>query len=358
MGDNIEDQSGILEVPKLIKLAEENSLQNSTVTFVNGSNGKVTNEVVQVTSWAKLVEKEMMTGSSSSSPSKIKVSKPVPVNNKYNFSKNRSKRGMKKMVIHNSTSDNKGNIWLFWNASTTQPTVISMSSQMVTVSVGDVLVSGVHAHVKLVQRIFLWSEMEMISEMNKPWIILGEFNAILTPYEKVGGRNPNKSSMLEFSECLDKCELLQAPKTGLQYSWYHCQQGNKRILCTLDRVVFNQKWLQRYEEWGYKVGHRIVSDQSPLLGGCANIPKPKNKLKELKRIINDWNWRVFGNVNVKLKEAEIKVIKAMQVSDSNPFCSEAFDILVEAQNDHANREVQHNTLMRQKARVKWIKEGA
>ncbi|XP_026451358.1 uncharacterized protein LOC113351623 [Papaver somniferum] len=168
MGDNIEDQSGILEVPKLIKLAEENRLQNSTVTFVNGSNGNVTNEVVQVTSWAKLVEKEMVTGSSSSSPSKTKVSKPVPVNNKYNFRKNQNKGGMKKMVIHNSTSDNKGNIWLFWNASITQPTVISMSSQMVTVSVGDVLVSGVHAHVKLVQRRFLWSEMEMISEMNKP----------------------------------------------------------------------------------------------------------------------------------------------------------------------------------------------
>ncbi|XP_026434313.1 uncharacterized protein LOC113331886 [Papaver somniferum] len=95
MGDNIEDQLGILDVPKLLKLAEENSLQNSTVTFVHGSNGKVTNEVVQVTSWANMVEKETVTGNSSSSPSKIKGVKTAPVNNKYNFRKNQNKGGTK-----------------------------------------------------------------------------------------------------------------------------------------------------------------------------------------------------------------------------------------------------------------------
>ncbi|XP_026396059.1 uncharacterized protein LOC113290691 [Papaver somniferum] len=324
LGSNIESQSTIFEAPKLLKIAEENNLQNSTITFANGSNGKVTNEVVKVTSWEKLVEKEMVTG-------------------------------MQKMVIHNSTSDNKGNIWLFWNASIKQSTIISMSNQMVTVSVGDVLVSD----------------------------------------EKVGGRSPNRTSMLEFSECLDKCELLQAPKIGMQFCWSNCQQGSKIILCNLDRVVFNQKWLQKYEDWGYKVDLKIVSDHSPLLGGCANIPRPQSvprkfqkmwishpdflnvvkeswaveingdpaytfmkKLKEIKRIINDWNWKVFGNVHVKLKEAEEKVMEAMQASDSNPFDSEAFDVLVAAQNDHANREVQVNTLMRQKSRMKWIKEGA
>ncbi|XP_026430512.1 uncharacterized protein LOC113327547 [Papaver somniferum] len=117
-------------------------------------------------------------------------------------------------------------------------------------------------------------------------------------------------------------------------------------------VVFNQKWMQKYEDWGYKVGLKIVSDHSPLLGGCANIPKPQNvsrkfqkmwishpdflnvvkeswsaevngdpafifmkKLKELKRILNDWNWRVFGNVHVKLKEAENKDSDGNVISD-------------------------------------------
>ncbi|XP_026417378.1 uncharacterized protein LOC113312860 [Papaver somniferum] len=211
-----------------------------------------------------------------------------------------------------------------------QPQVISVSSQMIIVCIGDVLVSGVHAHVKAVQRRFLWSEMKLLIDLNKPWIVLGDFNAVLTQDEKVGGKLPNINSMLEFSDFLNQCELLQAPKTGLQYTWSNCQHGSKRILCTLDRVVFNQKWLHLYGDWGYKVGMRIVSDHAPLLGGCA----------------------------MKIKEAEDKFKLATQVSDSNPIDEEALNNLVNAQNEHANREIQANTLLRQKARVKWIKEGS
>ncbi|XP_026447002.1 uncharacterized protein LOC113347531 [Papaver somniferum] len=299
------------------------------------------------------------------------------------------------MVIHNSSPGMKGNIWLFWNKNIQQPQVILVSSQMLTVSVGDVLVSGVHAHVKAIQRRFLWSEMKIVSDLNKPWIILGDFNAVLTHDEKVGGKVPNRNSMLEFSDCLNQCELLQAPKTGLQYSWSNCQHGSKRILCNLDRVVFNQKWLQLYSDWGYKFGMGIVSDHAPLLGGCANIPKPKNtprkfqkmwlshpefmqvvsnyrsqnvvgdpafqfvyKMKELKKVLNTWNWEVFGDVQVKINEAEDKVNLATQISYANPFDEEALTNLVSAQNEHASRKTQANTLMRQKARVKWIKEGS
>ncbi|XP_026454012.1 uncharacterized protein LOC113355377 [Papaver somniferum] len=299
------------------------------------------------------------------------------------------------MVIHNSSPGMKGNIRLFWNKGIQQPQVISVSSQMLTVSVGDVLVSGVHTHVKVIQRRFLWSEMKIISDLNKPWIILGDFNAVLTQDEKVGGKVPNRNSILEFNDCLNQCELVQAPKTGLQYSWSNCQHGSRRILCNLDMVVFNQKWLQMYSDWGYKIVMIIVSDHAPLLGGCANIPKPKNtprkfqkiwlnhpefmqvvsncwsqnvvggpafqflhKLKELKKVLNTWNWEVFGDVQVKIKEAADKVNLATQISDANPFDEDALANLVQDQNEHASRETQANTLMRQKARVKWIKEGS
>lgn len=95
--------------------------------------------------------------------------------------------------------------------------------------------------------------------------------------------------------------------------------------------------------WGYKVGLRIVSDHAPLLGGCVSILKPTNalkrfqnmwishpnflqvvsecwleevngdpshiflqKLKKLKKDLNDCNWNVFGNVRVKTREAKNK----------------------------------------------------
>lgn len=61
----IEEESVIMEVSKICEVVEQNSLQNSTVKYVNGSTGKVTEEVIPVTSWAKIVNKEMVTSSTS-----------------------------------------------------------------------------------------------------------------------------------------------------------------------------------------------------------------------------------------------------------------------------------------------------
>ncbi|XP_026431198.1 uncharacterized protein LOC113328268 [Papaver somniferum] len=155
------------------------------------------------------------------------------------------------------------------------------------------------------------------------------------------------------------------------------------------------EWLDKFQDWGYKVGLRVVSDHSPLLGGCANIPKPKNvplrfqeiwlehpyflklaenswaihisgdptfvfihKLKRLKQLLKEWNWSVFGNVQTKIKEAEENVRTKMLISYSDPHNINALGELVQAQNEYNSREVQYSTMMRQKSRIKWVKEGS
>ncbi|XP_026416873.1 uncharacterized protein LOC113312325 [Papaver somniferum] len=170
--------------------------------------------------------------------------------------------------------------------------------------------------------------MELISDINNPWIVLSDFSVVTSQDEKIGGRSPNKTAILDFTTCLNNCELIDAPKIRLQHFWSNFQHG---------------KWLQRYIDWGYKVGLRMVFDHDPLLGGCASIPKPKNapkifqkmwishpnflqvmsecwleklngdhsyiflqKLKKLKRVLNYWNWNVFINVQVKLKKLKKK----------------------------------------------------
>ncbi|XP_026378811.1 uncharacterized protein LOC113273280 [Papaver somniferum] len=278
---NVVSTPKVVSTPNMIsslKKVTEVEETSNMIPFVDGLNGTVVNTLVQVTYWAKVVEKEMVNTSASTSDAKSPPDQP-----------------------------------------------------------------------------------KLISDLNKPWIILGDFNAVISQDEKVGGRPPNRTAMLDFNEY---------------------------------RVLFNQKWLQLYGDWGYKVGMRIVSDHTPLLGGCASIPKPKNiprkfqkmwishpkflevvsecwektitgdpafqflhKLKELKKVLNEWNWKVFGNVQVKIKESEERVKAATDISDNNPFDEDALNELVKSQNEHASREVQENTLLRQKSRVKWIKEG-
>ncbi|XP_026377693.1 uncharacterized protein LOC113271989 [Papaver somniferum] len=201
---------------------------------------------------------------------------------------------------------------------------------------------------------------------------IGDFDSITSSEEKIGGRAVNRKAMQDFNTCFAKCELMQAHKTGLQHSWSNCQH-----------------------DWGYKLGLRIASDHAPLLGGSVNIPKPKNipwkfhkmwlshssfmevvsqswseevigdpafgfqqKLKKLRNILKDWNWNVFGNVHLKLKEVEEEVQKAMLLSDLNPADTEALDNLVVAENNFNSKEVHLSTMLKQKDRTKWVKEGS
>ncbi|XP_026459671.1 uncharacterized protein LOC113360374 [Papaver somniferum] len=95
----------IMETPKIVKVVEANTLNNSTVKFINGTNGTFEEVPIQVTSWAKVVEKEMVTSTSTSTSALVKahkslnapskVSGQIPQNNKYNFRKQPGKGGTK-----------------------------------------------------------------------------------------------------------------------------------------------------------------------------------------------------------------------------------------------------------------------
>ncbi|XP_026416501.1 uncharacterized protein LOC113311934 [Papaver somniferum] len=198
--------------------------------------------------------------------------------------------------------------------------------------------------------------MESISDLNKPWLAIGDFNSIVSQDEKIGGMEVNRRSMQKFNNCLNNYELIQAPKSGLMHSWSNCQHGDMRILCNLERAIYNHKWFQMHENWSYKVGLRIASDHSPLLGGGAIIPKPSNAPFKFQKM---WlTHPVFGTIHVKIKEAEEEVQKAIVISDQNPHDIEALDNLVAAENDYNSKKVQLNTMLKQKDRIKWVKEGS
>ncbi|XP_026378812.1 uncharacterized protein LOC113273281 [Papaver somniferum] len=230
--------------------------------------------------------------------------------------------------------------------------------------------------------------------MDKPWLILGDFNSILPVDEKKGGRNPLSSSIRDFQDCIDLCGLLQAPKSGLEFSWCNGRVGNKRILCNLDRALFNLKWLKTFNGWHYHVGTRGISDHGPLIRSNTIIPRASNipfrfqkmclnhpyflqimceswnedidgnpifvfmnKLKRLKKILKIWNWEVFGDVNVKLKNVEDKVMETTLNYDKDPYDIYLLHSLVVARGEYEIAANNYNTFLRDRARINWIKDG-
>ncbi|XP_026399064.1 uncharacterized protein LOC113294905 [Papaver somniferum] len=237
--------------------------------------------------------------------------------------------GMKHLVIHNSSES------------------------------GGSLITGVHATSLAVDKRFLWDKMLEINNQDKPWLVIGDFNAVLSIEEKKGGRSPLKMAMLEFNKCIQICGLIQAPKTGLEFSWCNNRAGAKRIVCNLDRAFYNIKWLDLYPSWGYKVGPRGLSDHGVLYGADASIPKPLNvPLRAFKvwmehegfvKLVEDY-WQ-----NKKLKKVEDAVLKAALDSDRIPEDIALLDKLVTTRGEQELLNHQNNEMVKQKSRVKWMK---
>ena len=54
-----------------------------------------------------------------------------------------------------------------------------------------------------------------------PWAIMGDFNEILYPREKIDGTTVNSSRMQNFAKFIDNCHLMELESFGLPYTWFN-----------------------------------------------------------------------------------------------------------------------------------------
>ncbi|XP_026420089.1 uncharacterized protein LOC113316073 [Papaver somniferum] len=144
------------------------------------------------------------------------------------------------------------------------------------VEVGGVLVTGIHVNSYTVNRRVLWKDLYEISFLDKPWLLIGDFNTVLNADEKKGGRSPLNSAMSDFKDFVDSCGLIQSPKSGLELSWCNGRVRNKRILCNLDGALYNLKWLDTFSGWHYHVATMGISNHGPLIGSDTVIERALN----------------------------------------------------------------------------------
>ncbi|OVA17089.1 Endonuclease/exonuclease/phosphatase [Macleaya cordata] len=93
-------------------------------------------------------------------------------------------QGMYPEAIHNTDSNCNANIWIFWYRDLSRPSIIASSTQQIFVEMERVLITGVHAKCTAIGRRKLWNELGLVNSMNKPWLVLGDFNTVLRCEEK------------------------------------------------------------------------------------------------------------------------------------------------------------------------------
>ena len=85
------------------------------------------------------------------------------------------------------------------------------------------------------QRGPLWEDLIHIAQgMDEAWCVLGDFNAVLYPGDRMRGTEVQFHEIKNFSDYIITCEVQELKSNGPYYTW-----TNKTIWTRIDRVFVN-----------------------------------------------------------------------------------------------------------------------
>ncbi|RYR39566.1 hypothetical protein Ahy_A09g045127 isoform B [Arachis hypogaea] len=237
----------------------------------------------------------------------------------------------------------------------------------------------------------LWSKISsMTPNINKAWLLSGDFNEIKDVSEKKGGANIDKKACTSFANWINDCGLIDLRFIGSRFTWRGPQwEGQERVFKRLDRALANADWRTKFQEAKVEVLPRIGSDHHPLLitlqsrdvmqrrdrpfryeAMWEHQPNFKEFVKQewninqnlnptlyhLKGKLQDWNKDTFGNI-FKQKRKIMNRLKGIQrhtTYGKNKFLDRLEANLHQEMEEILKKE---EIFWFQKSRAQWIVEG-
>jgi hypothetical protein len=184
--------------------------------------------------------------------------------------------------VSNHSSSPMGRLLICWNPLVFNVQVLSQSSQFIHCQVQSCNgqfsfeATFIYGATSYLDRQQLWTDLQQLCVVT-PWVVLGDFNAIRSPMEKVGGDRTWLTWMEDFNSCIQSTELLDLRYSGCQYTWSNKQLGDARISTKIDRILVNESWIK---DFCWSNAHFLnpgVSDHSPGVVYLTAASPPKKR---------------------------------------------------------------------------------
>ncbi|XP_077248649.1 uncharacterized protein LOC143888187 [Tasmannia lanceolata] len=241
----------------------------------------------------------------------------------------------------------------------------------------------------------LWQDLENLScNIQKPWILIGDFNAVRDYSEKSEGMIINHSEIEDFNSCINNCSLADLRSIGHPLSWNNRATRTGRKFAILDRALINDIWLQNHPLAFAEYRAPGISDHSPIVVSLREHsslgPKPfrsmdmwladsslyseverawsikicsnpmyrlVQKLREVRRLLGIWNKDIFGRVDIMLPLARNHLMDMQNKLNLNTVDQAIRNEETTARAEFLNVSRREGSMMRQKSRVDWLCEG-
>ncbi|WMV07828.1 hypothetical protein MTR67_001213 [Solanum verrucosum] len=87
-----------------------------------------------------------------------------------------------------------------------------------------------------------------------------DFNALLTPQDRLVGANVSLNEVKDFADCVKDIGVIELQWQGHYYSWTNKQHDTDRISSRIDRVFGNYEWMEKWGHVTIECGNPCISD--------------------------------------------------------------------------------------------------
>nr|TKR97767.1 hypothetical protein D5086_0000209670 [Populus alba] len=218
--------------------------------------------------------------------------------------------------LSNANVANTARIVVFWNPSTVKVDLLSSSAQAVHLSISCLIshisfkATFVYGFNTITARRSLWEDLRSWNS-NSPWMVLGDFNSMLSSVDKHNGSAVSSYETSDFRDCCSDLGLHDANFTGCHFSW-----TNGSVWCKLDRVLINPAWFSlqhlTHVHFDPPVPRTVSSCWSSSVYGTPMYILYR-KLKLLKGPLKELNRLHFSHISKRVYQIESK-LEQLQVS--------------------------------------------
>uniref|UniRef100_A0A803PSG1 RNase H type-1 domain-containing protein n=1 Tax=Cannabis sativa TaxID=3483 RepID=A0A803PSG1_CANSA len=140
--------------------------------------------------------------------------------------------------------------------------------------------TGFYGHPQVNQRIHTWTKLKRCFNIAplRPWLVMGDFNEVLSNNEKIGGPIRNQHQIQPFQSTIDLCHLTPLIFEGELCTWTNkCQGAGHQLQPAFkSRFRFEKIWLQDDQcldiiqrQWTENSPDHILRDIDNLASGIS-----------------------------------------------------------------------------------------
>ncbi|XP_075080129.1 uncharacterized protein LOC142165485 [Nicotiana tabacum] len=125
----------------------------------------------------------------------------------------------------------------------------------------------------------LWRKLrEIESRQQEPWLVMGDFNAILEVEDNVHGTVVQDHEIREFREFVEDAGMTEVKAIGRSFTWI-----NSHVFSKIGRALVNGEWMNKMPPIQVHVLDPCFSDHSPL---CIKLGRQQKETTRPFRFMN------------------------------------------------------------------------